>query len=391
MTDTLFIAASDSTEKDKESADLICTGVNDQDVIQEALDTVFSPVCGEIRGRRIMLLTGNYYITDITRKNENGRVAIMSKNVSNRFSHIGILISGSDRTESTVIQITKEAYDSVAENESCSLFATESRNGNHHIFKDIYVTVYDDQKNIICFDGRSMGSLGLRRCKCLCDSRGGYSNVKLPLPVEGFVAFMGTYGSNNMFEFKWEFCQAEGFGQGFAMGGEHLLLNKCAALFGLYGYTFNNYPEPVGVYAHPITMMKCIDEANANLWKFAPNKYKQGVNSYNTSFEAVPHWLSLGRHAFEERPGDYCGHIDFVANYGYFTENDPAFAVWEKGSGINFTTVNNTHKSVCSTEERLRYAANVGQEVFDTDLGKKLIYVNGVWVDALGRPADGNK
>ena len=74
MTDTLFIAASDSTEKDKESADLICTGVNDQDVIQEALDTVFSPVCGEIRGRRIMLLPGNYYITAFPRKNENGRV-----------------------------------------------------------------------------------------------------------------------------------------------------------------------------------------------------------------------------------------------------------------------------------------------------------------------------
>ena len=57
-----------------------------------------------------------------------------------------------------------------------------------------------------------MGAMGLRRCKCLCDSRGSYLNVKTPLPVEGFVAFMGTYGSNNMWEEKWEICQAEGFG-----------------------------------------------------------------------------------------------------------------------------------------------------------------------------------
>jgi hypothetical protein len=389
MTDTLYIAAVDSSDRDKETADIVCSGKNDQDVLQEALDRVFIPVNGEIRGGRIILAPGNYYIDAFPRKNANGRVAVMSKAVSNRFAHIGILISGSDRTESTVIRITKEAYDSVKENESCSLFATEGHNGNHHVFKDIYVTVYDDQKNIICFDGRFMGSLGMRRCKCLCDTRGNYSNVKQPLPSEGFIAFMGTYGSNNMFEYKWEFCQAEGFGQGFAVGGEHLLLNKCAALFGRHGITFNNYEQPRGVYAHPITIMKFIDEANVCFWKFAANKYKQSVNAYNTSFEAVPHWLALdGRLSYEEKPGDYCGHIDYVANQGYFTENDPKQAFWEKGSGINFNTVNNTHKSLCSTDERLRYAANIGQEIFDTDLKKKLIFTGDGWFDMMGNPAD---
>ena len=233
-----------------------------------------------------------------------------------------------------------------------------------------------------------MGSMGLRRCKCLCDTRGNYSQVKEPLPAEGFVAFMGTYGSNNMWEEKWEFCQAEGFGQGFAVGNEHLLLHKCAALFGRYGFTFNNYPSMYTI-AHPMTLLNCIDEANANFWKFAKNTFKQCINAYNTSFELMPHWFALdGHYAREEHPGDYYGCIDYVINHGYATENDPTCALWEEGSGIHFRAVNNIQKTICTTAERLGYAPNYGQEVFDSDLNKKLIYTGSGWYDMLGNPAD---
>ena len=93
-------------------------------------------------------------------------------------------------------------------------------------------------------------------------------DVNPQLPVEGFVAFMGTYGSNNIWESRWEICQAEGFGQGFAVGSEHLTLFKCAALFGKYGYTFNNYNNNFGAVVHPITLIGCGDEANANCGNF---------------------------------------------------------------------------------------------------------------------------
>ena len=386
--DVIYIAAADSSEQDRALADYVCTGDNDQDVIQNAVDLIYEPVCGEIRGRRILLLPGHYYITAFPRRNENGRVAVMMRTGTNSFSHIAILIAGSEHTESTVIHVTKTAYDSVADEESCSVFGCEASNWNHHVFKDLYVTVHDDQKNIVCFDGRSMGSIGLRRCKCLCDTRGNYNLVKNPLPVEGFVAFMGTYGSNNMWEETWEFCQAEGFGQGFAVGNEHLLLHKCAALFGRYGFTFNNYPSK-GTVAHPMTLLNCIDEANANLWKFAGNVCKQCINAYNTSFELMPHWFALGgRHAEEVHPGDYYGSIDYVINHGYATENDPSCPLWEHGSGINFRSVNHIQKPICSKAERHTYAPNLGQEVFDTNLNKKLIYTENGWFDMLGNPVE---
>ena len=234
-----------------------------------------------------------------------------------------------------------------------------------------------------------MGAMGLRRCKCLCNTAGDYGRVKETLPVEGFIAFMGTYGSNNSWEEKWQCCQAFGFGQGFCVGSEHLVLEQCAALFGKYGYTFNNYPCDFGAVVHPMTLRNCADEANANLWKFGKNKYKQCINAYNISFEVIPDWFEKGgSYAFEEHPGDYVGHIDYVGNQGYYTVNDATFKFWEKGSGINFETVNNTHKKVCTTKERLEYCANIGQEVFDTDKGKKLTFTGNGWVDCMGNPAD---
>ncbi|MBQ8345054.1 MAG: hypothetical protein IJY42_02175 [Clostridia bacterium] len=390
FSDTLYIAAVDSLESDKQLANYVCEGQDDQDVIQAAVDSIAFEKNGEIRGIRIVLLPGNYYISAFPRENKNGRVAVMIGNATNRFTHIGILITGSEYTESTVIHVTQSAYDSVKGDESCSVFGCASGsdiNWNHHVFAHLYVTVPDDQKNIICFDGRYMGSMGLRRCKCLCETRGSWGDVKATLPVEGFVAFMGTYGSNNSWEQKWENCQAEGFGQGFAIGSEHLLLQKCVAVFGRYGFTFNNYPCAYGVVAHPITMIYCGDEANANLWKFAKNKYKQCVKAYNISFERVPGWIQLGgRYTVEENPGDYVGHIDYVANDGYETPNRVDMQFWEEGCGINFETVNNTHKKLCTTAERQSYYPQLGQELFDTDLQKKLIYTADGWRDMMGNP-----
>lgn len=393
--DVIYIAAADSSAADKAIAEFLCTGFNDQDVLQAAVDSVATETCGEIRGRRIILLPGNYYISDFPRQNANGRAAVLVPLATNRFRHITIQISGAPHTESSAIHVTREAYEGVAKDESCSIFACGDYNQNHYVFQDFYVTVPDDQKNIICFDGRFMGSMGLRRIRCICTSQGRYLSPKKPLPVEGFVAFMGTYGSNTMWEEKWEFCHSDGFGQGFAVGREHLVLIKCAALFGRYGYTFNNYPATRSgkchgdITVHPMTLISCIDEANANLWKFAKNDYKQCINAYNVSFEIFTEWMKLGgSYSVEERPGDYSGHIDYVANFGSDTPNSPSIPFWEKGSGIGFETVNNVHKKVCTSAERRSYSANVGQEVFDTDLGKKLIYTGSAWYDLMGNPVD---
>ena len=107
--DVIYIAAADSCESDKQKAHYFCTGNNDQDVIQAAVDSVAVETCGEIRGRRIILLPGNYYISDFPRQNSNGRVAVLVPLATNRFRHITIQISGAPHTESSAIHVTREA------------------------------------------------------------------------------------------------------------------------------------------------------------------------------------------------------------------------------------------------------------------------------------------
>ena len=126
------------------------------------------------------------------------------------------------------------------------------------------------------------------------------------------------------------------------------------------------------------------------MWKFCKNKYKQGINAFSTTFEVVPEWFALeGNLATEERPGDYIGHIDYCMNKGFHTQNDPSMRFWTEGSGVGFETINLAHKKVCTSKERRIYAANIGQEVFDTDLMKKVVYLGERgWVDLFGKSVD---
>ena len=151
FSDEIYIAAADSADCDKSKAQYICTGTDDQYIIQAAVDTVAEKKCGEIRGVRIVLLPGNYYIDAFPRKNENGSVAVMLGTATNRFTHIAVLLCGSEHTESTVVHVTENCYRNLDGTESYSVFGCANHNWNHHVFKDLYVAVPGDRKNIVCF------------------------------------------------------------------------------------------------------------------------------------------------------------------------------------------------------------------------------------------------
>ena len=151
--DEIYVAAADSAETDKQLAEYVCTGTDDQDVIQAAVDSVYERTEPERRGARIILLPGNYYIDAFPRANANGRVAVMVRSETNRYAHLAILITGAEHAESTFVHVTEKASDSVGENESCSVFGCEKHNWNHHVFKDIYVTVFHSQKTSYALTG----------------------------------------------------------------------------------------------------------------------------------------------------------------------------------------------------------------------------------------------
>lgn len=90
----------------------------------------------------------------------------------------------------------------------------------------------------------------------------------------------------------------------------------------------------------------------------------------------------------EEVPGTWKGNIAFTAQPSWWAINTVDFKLWESdGSGSGFMTRNNTHKAVCTTEERLSYYPTLGQQIFDIDLQKMVVCTDPnqkTWVDFMG-------
>ena len=86
--DAIYVAAADSSETDQQIADYICDGKDDQYTIQKAVDEITKREKDEVRGKRICLLSGNYYISDFPQENAWGKAAVIIDNVTNAFEHI---------------------------------------------------------------------------------------------------------------------------------------------------------------------------------------------------------------------------------------------------------------------------------------------------------------
>ena len=172
---------------------------------------------------------------------------------------------------------------------------------------------------------------------------------------------------------------------------------NCAATFGLYGFTFGNYPYHCA-FNHPITMINCCDEQNVNMPLFASCGDNGGdlhglqeVTMVSFNFERVAARVpgrKLGDLMRETRPGTWRGQIGFTTQPDWNAVNSVDLPLWaEDGSGTGFRTVNNAHKSACTSEERRSYYPQYMQQLFDLDLKKLLICTDPArrkWVDALG-------
>ena len=80
----------------------------------------------------------------------------------------------------------------------------------------------------------------------------------------------------------------------------------------------------------------------------------------------------LGDLMREVYPGTWRGSIDFTLQPGWCCTNSVDCPIRENdGSGRGIQTRNRAHKTVCTTEERLRYYPQYGEQIFDLTLGKR--------------------
>ena len=394
------VAAADSTDTARDNADFVCTGVNDETVVQSAID-----LASETH-RGVYLYDGTYRIDSLANRSDNGpRAALVFPHNFSESSLVGQSFAYG-RNSGVRLYVTPDALSDIGDDE-VDVIRTEwcdrgIGSGSALRIENIAIHISDNTHAVRAIDLRRCDRPELKNVylNAYRDMQAGLGTPP-PIAKKGCIGLTMTDGSNASYS-SYENVLASGFYEGIQVGGEHVLMLNCGTIMNYYGFTFGNYDTHCGSN-HPITLIQCYDERNVNLPFFADCGDDDGkggrlhggqeVSFISFNIERIAHQTPggvLGDLMREVVPGRFCGKIDFTAQPDWCHTNDPAFKLWASdGSGSGFTTRNMLHKNVATTKERLSYYPNIGQQIYDTDLGKMLVCVDAdtaTWVDMMGNP-----
>jgi hypothetical protein len=176
-------------------------------------------------------------------------------------------------------------------------------------------------------------------------------------------------------------CNVRGWGLGFDISGEHLIMQNACARFVNTSYRFGHFGDDE-MMSHPNTLINCCEEWLLHGMVFEGNGLGQAVNIIDFNIEDMTS-NGWGRktYATESNPGSYHGTLTYTTTQDSYKNAPHKF--WEDGSGINILTRDLNDKFSGTTENRPRSPQN-NQQYFDTTLNKMLYYINNNWVDAMG-------
>ena len=390
----ITVASSTASDYEKSISDFVCTGTNDEIVLNQAIQKVSE------KGGEIHLSYGDFFIDDFT-SDVGGNVACLFPMTYSDISVIGKGIGFSPKTQAgTRIIVTENLLNKLGSNDTCTIFRSAYSEKYHFSslkFKYLSIELADNTRKITVFDMFYSWRCEFKSVAIYGFRVNGIVGMPNQLAVEGCVGIKMLDGSNYGFENRFDDVACIGFYEGFKVGGEHIIMNNCSAIYNVYGYTFGNY-EWFSAFVHAITMINCCDERNVNLPKFFKSGYyddngyhgggRQCVDMINLIIERYAEMTVggvLGNLMDMEDNEQFCGNITFtMLQHNKGIRNSIDTSLFENGKGVNFKVKNNAHKLFGNTSLRNSYGANNMQEYFDTDLGKMLWYFNNSWHDANG-------
>lgn len=407
----VFIAASDARETEKERADFLCTGVNDEVVIQAAINSIYAAGGGTVR-----MSSGTFYIDSFTNyeANDDGGSYTAIMIPSNNTTGYTIKIIGDSIPYSytanggTRIRVSDTCYEGLDQNKVYKIFRSpyvRSLVNNARvslIMEQFGIYLPWNQKKIMCIDLLYTNRVELRHVYItayISGYNGHTVSIQNPpdVAVEGCVGLRMTGGSNAGLLSTYDSVVCIGFYEGIKVGGEHVIGLNLGGIFNVYSYTFGNYPWSDGMN-HPITLINCSDERSVNLPLFAycsesrnNSASGQQISIIDFNVERIAAYTpgkQLGNLARELVPGTFHGDISYTIQYRYGgSPLSTTMKFWEDGHGQRFQSRNSTQLLACDTTTRNSYAPNYLQRIWDTTLGKEVICVdtaNKTWKDAMG-------
>ena len=386
------VAASNSSDADKSAADLVCTGANDEAILNKAIRKL-------TRGGTLKLADGDYYVDAF---NGDGNTAILfgyNDGMARTINVVGGTENKSYNTRFGVgIHVTKKAMDAMNGNGPYKVFCGTAKKPkvegafftytfvNNVNFRDIYILFHDASKPIRGIDGSCFGNMYLEMVGIYTERyfQDRFLHVKPATPAKGSIGVVSCRAANDeASRIGYNFVNVGGLHTGFLFQGvEHLVISDCVASRCCYGY------RTVGRATKTMTWINSCDEGNTHLPYFGGSGHLTAIDfnieRLNTAHipESPDGPISPAK---EETPGAWHGYISYTIQGKAFHEGN-AFGFktfWAKGSGLNFRMDNLRS----SRFERPEYPELL-QTYFDRKTNKTLTWNGKTWVDAMGNPVD---
>lgn len=378
---TVYVAASNSPSQDKEIADFVCDGTNDEVEINAAIAALD-------KGGTVQLLDGDYYIDAFTKANNtaiefgynsgNARVVKFQGTTQNK---------GYNTRYGVTIHITETALNSCSTSSIYRVFSGSNTKPqvegdfytytfvNNVEFENFYLFLHNASKPIIGIYGCWFGSMEIKQVGIYTESyfNDRFNHIKPATPHQYCAGIYTNGGSNDEMSRVGMYCVGVGgLYTGFMYkGADHLVMQLCQACRCVYGYRFQEGAPK------PITMINCADEGSCHLPRFEGNGGAITIIDFNIEVNEstiVPDDENGDTEykAKENYPGSWIGSISF-------TKQGTARGInrfWADGSGLNFITKNlyNPISSVPSAPEYL-------EQYFEPSENKWKTWNGSAWVN----------
>jgi len=381
---TIRIAAANSSAADKAVAEMVCSGTNDERVLNAAIAKL-------TKGGTIALANGDYRIDAFAEENNTAVLFGYNDGSARVINVVGGTENKSYNTRHGVgIHVTERAVRAMDAKGTYRLFGGTSRRPksrgdfytmthvNNVNFKNFYVLFHDASKPWRGIDGSNFGGMHLEQVGIYTERyfEDRFMHEKPATPARGSIGVVSVPGSNDeMARIFYSFVNVGGMHTGFLFTSvDHLILTTCSAARCCYGYrTTEGSPKT-------LTIINSCDEGNTHLPYFAGRGHLTAIDFNIERFNAafIPDSPdSTGPEAAEARPGSWHGFISY-------TMQGKAFGLekfWKNGCGRNFQTINLDH-------DRTKRSAHPEylETYFDTKSRKTLTWDGKDWVDAMGKP-----
>lgn len=387
----IFVAASNAPDWQKQGADFICDGTNDEVEIQAAINMLYNT------GGRIRLSNGTFYIDSFQNTGGvYGNVALIFPNDKNaEFTLEGdqLPLSRDSVVGGTIIRVSNALYDSLSADTPVSMVgavAVGIQYASHLSLRIGFIrfAVPWNQKKIMCIDTFQCARAEVYHVDCCAYSKPAYdpnwtpvnqgdNGDVCPIPVQGCVGIRTVGGGNWGSVADYRNIFVSGFYEGFKMAGEHLIGINLSAMWCYYPFTFGNFGY-TGSSGHPMTLINICEE-HCCCGPYFAHADNQEIDIIGFNSEVIPSRTPGGARLKEAtiqsgHEGEFHGFITYTSMYGHYA-NEVGAPFWEPGQVHYFKTKNMLHRpSADSATIRDDYTPDRWETVWSVSANCMLIY-----------------